>query len=506
MSNGRRTRRAVLLLSLAALPLCRPGFAHAFDTGPHQDMTRAAFQDEGFAPGSRVIEIAQVSNWLVDYYSNRPSQLQPEFQRLKRELEHLHFDNLTTLAQVRNTWTRLTLNTHSAVLAAAEDVQSAPNAAERYRRLVHLAVVIGASLHPVQDFYSHSNWVELYPMRAGVYGTRTWFDTPSPDASLRTGLYPSADPVEGHGGYDEGMNQDSYNRPKWPQAYVYGYSASRQWLRAVRQWVEQVEPAVWRELLALQLPVSDASAVTADLTASYLVSLWATPFEGKDGTWKGRGSGAVFSFGGVSLGWVLAPNSIIVQRFRGEAAYGPLVRDMEKRGVAPAGDAPRLPRVMLGRRAVQVRTIRAAMLHGGADLLGDTDLYAVVTIAGQRYVEATQQGRDEIRPQWLSIGLVPDSSDVVPVVYELFDQDVGVDDMDVIDIHPARGRTRVEFGFDVHGHALSGDLHGVHDHESRAAELRGGGGDDAPASVTLYVTGHALEEPHADAPGAAPPR
>jgi hypothetical protein len=500
MFKGHRTRTAALLLSFAVPTLCQPDFAHAFETGPHQDMTRAAFQDEGFAPGSQVIEIAQVSNWFVDYYTYRPSLLHPpEFGRLARGLTHMHFDNLTSPEHIRNTWARLALNTQRGVQAAAADVRSARDPEERYERLVHLAVLIGASLHSVQDFYSHSNWVQLYPMTVNGYGTRTWFDTDSVSTSLRTGLYPNSDTILGHGGYDQGMNQDSYSRPYWPQAYVYAYSASRQWLRAVQGWVG---PAIWQELLALQLSPSDASDVKADLNASYVVSLW-TALGGKDGTWKGRGSGDVASFLGSSLLWMLTPNSIIVHRFRGDSAYAPLVLDMDSISVDP-GPAPAIAPVKLGRRAVEVRTLRAGILSRGPDVWGEADLHAEVTIAGQKFVESTQQGQNDISPRWLSIGLVPDSSGVVPVVYELLDEDVGRDD--VVDIHPASGRTHVEFGFDVQGHELSGDLRGVHDDEVHMAVLQGGGDKkNASALILLYVTGRALDERHFHAQAAAPP-
>ncbi|HEY7769255.1 MAG TPA: hypothetical protein VIB55_13900, partial [Longimicrobium sp.] len=237
-------------------------------------MTRSALQDEGFAPGSPVIQIAQVSNWLVDYYSVSKTISNAQL------LAHLHFDNLTSTSQIQNSWSRLAQNTQRAVSAAADEVRAAPNPAERYRRMVYLAVLIGASLHPVQDFYSHSNWVELYPMQGGVYGTRTWFDTPAPSTLLRSGLvgprndlYPTRDSTRDHGGYKGGMNRDSYSRPRWPQAYVYAYSGSRQWLRAIRQWVEQVDPAIWRELVALRLNSADATALARDLRASYLLSL-----------------------------------------------------------------------------------------------------------------------------------------------------------------------------------------------------------------------------------------
>ena len=51
------------------------------------------------------IEVAQVENLLVDYYS---SQL---VASLGDELVHFHFDNLFTDQSVRDYWANLTLNT-----------------------------------------------------------------------------------------------------------------------------------------------------------------------------------------------------------------------------------------------------------------------------------------------------------------------------------------------------------------------------------------------------------
>lgn len=493
MLDRSQARRRLLLPLTAVLLLSRPEPVRAFDTGHHHDMTRAALQGEGFAPGATVIQIAQVSNWLVDYYSSSPLSSQTD------SLAHLHFDNLATPAQIRNLWNRLARNTHAAVAAAAADVRSARNPAKRYRRMVHLAVLIGASLHPVQDFYSHSNWVEVYPMRGDVYGTRTWFDTPSPSLLLHTGLVgssddlePTGDPARDHGGYDAGMNHDSYSRPRWSQAYVYAYSASRQWLRAIRQWVEQVDPAIWRDLLALQLARHDRAALALDLTGACLISLWVN-MEGKDGAWKGRGSGDP-AFLGTAMKWAAMPNSIFVERF--SAAAASLARGMRLRDTDP-GAAPAMPRVALGVRAVEVRTLHAAALDGTPDTFRDADLYAAVTIAGQRYVESTLQDEDDVRPPWLSVHMVPDSVAAVRVRYELYDEDDGTPD--IMDIHPAAGRRYAEFQLDVRSRVLSGDLLGVHNTKRAATTLRAGGGDNYPASVDLYVNVRELEPQTAQA-------
>lgn len=487
-------RRLWLLLTLALLPLSRPQPARAFDTGPHHDMTRSAMQDEGFAPQSPVIQIAQVSNWLVDYYSVSPFS----DAQARRLLAHLHFDSLTSTSQIQNVWSRLTQNTQKAMSAAAADVRAARNPAERYRRMVYLAVLIGASLHPVQDFYSHSNWVELYPMQGGVYGTRTWFDTPAPSPLLRTGLVgpgndmdPTRDSARDHGGYDAGMNHDSYSRPRWSEAYVYAYSGSRQWLRAIRQWVEQVDPAIWRELVALRLNSADATALTKDLRASYQVSLWVFDFKAKNGAWKGHGSGDATSFAYVGGKWAAAANSMIVQQFH-RPAYDLLVRGMDQRGTSP-GAPPPLPRFALERRAVEVRTLRAALRAGNPDnALNEADLYAQVAIGGQTFVEATRQDSDEIQPAWLSIAFVPDTATVIPVRYELFDEDGPGELPDTIDVGPGAGRAFATFDLTMRGRVLSGDLTGVHDAKPNAATLHGGG-DSYPASVTLYVNVRELQ-------------
>lgn len=525
MPAQRAFRTAPLALVAALFILLwdsRP--ARAFDTGPHSDMTRAAFQDEGFSSGSAVIGIAQVSNWLVDYYSSRPSLPGSQEAVMAGVLAHLHFDSLTSVLQIRNSWNRLALNTQRSVQAAARAVLAAPDQAERQRRLIYLAVLIGASLHPVQDFYSHSNWVETYPMRGGIYGTRTWFDTPSPSASLRTGLvgpgnelHPTGDPARDHGDNEKGMNHDSYDRRGWSQAYVYAYSASRQWLAAVRQWVQQADPAVWRELTALRLSKADAGALDADLTAAYELSLWIyVPFK-KDGAWKGRGSAGTTSLA-TAGGWMTAKSSIFLKLFRDSGAYRPLALDMERRDTDP-GSTPAMPAVRLARRAVEVRTLHAAMTDGSPDappswtswlgvpalvgLLDEADMFGVVTIAGQSYTEATRQGSNDIRPRWLSVGFVPDTAGRVSVRYELFDEDGGWGGgNDTIDVNPAKRRVSAAFQLDVRTHALSGDLSGVHDTEQRAAALQGGGGDPDPAVVKLYVTERALEEPNA---GATPP-
>src|SRR4051812_9881856 len=154
---GRVSWAGILTSVLAALALLlAPRPALAFDTGHHSDLTREALAPEGF--GDTAIEAAQLQNWFTDYYSSSNP-----LSGYKSEADLLHFDNLFTTDALRNYWGRFKVNAKSAAQDAAKSGDT-----------VKLLTVIGVSLHAVQDFYTHSNWVELHPRAAGgPYRTET---------------------------------------------------------------------------------------------------------------------------------------------------------------------------------------------------------------------------------------------------------------------------------------------------------------------------------------------
>ena len=131
--------------------------------------------------------------------------------------------------------------------------------------------VLGISLHSVQDFYAHSNWVEDPRPEDGRGGpgvaslgygeTPTWFDVPP---AVRAQLHRQSRGLhrreghparprqlaveqeqESHGGPQQGLA----GRPKYQQAYVTAYFATRQWIRAVRSWLGN-EP-LWKRAMSL---------------------------------------------------------------------------------------------------------------------------------------------------------------------------------------------------------------------------------------------------------------
>ncbi|MDQ1288088.1 MAG: hypothetical protein QG622_1653 [Actinomycetota bacterium] len=76
-------------------------------------------------------------------------------------LPHLHFDNLPTSTDVEEVWSRVLGGTRVALEWARlhEDVPAARQA-------------VGAGLHAIQDFYSHSTWINAPARRE-----RTWIET-----------------------------------------------------------------------------------------------------------------------------------------------------------------------------------------------------------------------------------------------------------------------------------------------------------------------------------------
>jgi len=265
-------------LTLAVAP------AYAFDTGIHFDITRNAMSLEGF--GHTPIQVVQVSNWFNDLYEQDTSNsysghvswfgsfenfvgnLLTLFRKedwpdsIVKAAEKMHFDSscpINTTAQADAEWTRLARATKSLIRQCA-----ANNDREG------ILCVMGMSLHAVQDFYTHSNWVEPRGDRVlrgysgpgwaatGKYGSHpTWFDVPATDRN-KEAIYSQVlgNPGVGHGDWNSqnsgtgplAMNKDSAGRPLNGEAVVTAIFASRQWIQAMRTWLGN-EP-MWAALRA----------------------------------------------------------------------------------------------------------------------------------------------------------------------------------------------------------------------------------------------------------------
>ena len=151
----------------------------------HEVMTEKAAIEAGFHK-----DVADTLGWHADYVDSYLYNIffwaTGGLDRLKaamsstEDLEKLHFDDNFSTPEVNTAWRRYLQGTLVGLVWAAErqDVNGARN-------------IVGASLHAIQDFYSHSNWVDD-PARRSC----TWMETPDylrNGMSIWTGAYEHGD-------------------------------------------------------------------------------------------------------------------------------------------------------------------------------------------------------------------------------------------------------------------------------------------------------------------------
>lgn len=426
---GARATRAVATtvaaISAAAF-LAVPGPADAFDTGPHADMTRDAMTAEGF--GRAGADVAMVDNWLVDYYTNPDDNPYSGHASawvglvrlgLAREswpfqwveaARRLHFDaerrlpgmpDLSTTAGVEQEWQRLMFLTQKWLRSYSQ--KNDP---------LRVLAILGASLHSVQDFYTHSNWVENRSTSRGYGGPAiatlgfgdapTWFDVPPEvrrtlvgDLEVFTGVKGIP---RGHGHWRSndnrsliaGLNKDWPGRPKYQEAYATAYFASRQWIRAARTWLGN-EP-LWQRAMALPY----TSALRHDVTGAQEISE-------HSGHWQGGGEPCLPFKCGVRTGKAGSITSLRIAlgdfHDRGPTQYRRAFNEVIGAFREYPTEPPSLPDLPSS-RTVQALT-RFVKLEiplyrgiGLGDPVGEADMYANVRIDGQSFASTTINGED----------------------------------------------------------------------------------------------------------------
>ncbi len=482
-----------LRLFACALVLGTATMAHAFDTGPHQDLTREVMAEVGM--NDEANRTVQLENWLSDYYSNQP------IAGTKSDLEKLHFDALTNTESVTRYWSRLTLNTKNAVQGAAKE-----------KNPMKVLALTGMSLHAVQDFYTHSNWVETHPAPAGSdYNTVTWFDTKN-RTGVRTGNYPNSktkDPND-HGDYDYGINHDSQSRPEFGRAYVFGYAASRQWVHQIREWVSEIDPQVWTDAQHLKLSDDDKRGLANGMEAAYRISLWITA-GGKSGTWKGKGSGYSAGFASMTAGWMASSGGVFTKHFKDDKWQQLLTGGQgdalnlklpESTDTDPEADAvPKVAHVPMNKKVVLVRTTEIKELptkffEAKIDVGGKADFWAKITIGGMTFIENTYQDRDNVGHPWETIKFVDDSVESVDIRIEVWDEDLPTKADDHCDICNGGGYDQV-LKYNTNSRLISGTINGVFDGDNKT--FGEGGNEKDRAFIRGFITTRTLAKPEPDA-------
>jgi len=223
-------RRILLRFSLLCvmLLLCQSSVS-AFDTFWHSGMATEAGHKYGFSEDA--IKVLQLSSFCMDYFGPFVTEIIGGIEKSVSYLElrnlpttgqthaasnFMHFDNLAA-ALDRNwkfdyLWSRLLDNTRKTIISYYNNTKLKDD-----KRKMLILLAIGASLHMVEDFYSHSDWTHFDFVKMGFAQQKTkngddhaptWFEvrkrlgTPSTRShsenwkfKLCSGIFPPADSV-----------------------------------------------------------------------------------------------------------------------------------------------------------------------------------------------------------------------------------------------------------------------------------------------------------------------
>ena len=266
----------VLMLVLVTIPSIGPQKVEAYNGWYHSEMTQNVLTDQSFVPKAALL--ATVGNLLTDVYSTLPGII-AFFTRgpWPSEAAPFHFSNLFTREDVQNYWEKLEADTEGAIRAKAGACDC---------KL--LLLLLGVTTHTVQDFYSHSNWIEEWSA-AGYKPSEvpTWQEAQdeiknNPDSKLardaenimkniQTGAYeapkkpPSArnhDDPDCPNDPNDGLNKDAPNsrsgQKPWPgmtdDTTLFSGSldvakrSTEEWKLKIKGWLDAAKPECWENL------------------------------------------------------------------------------------------------------------------------------------------------------------------------------------------------------------------------------------------------------------------
>lgn len=251
----------------------------AFDTWWHAECTRKAMVANGFSSDARLA--TQVSNYFTDYLAAEKDIIQEHIgDKLNFEIDlsykFMHFDAIYTNEHLEQNWKLLYENTVNCLRKYA-----ASSAVKPGFRLIVLFNIIGASLHIVQDFYSHSNWVNLFNAKK-LGPAPVWYDvTRKQRDSLKlvTGAYPDG-AVPGKLSHSD-LNKDCSARALNIEAVETATRASIDWVKRIMEAVPEVP---WGELKTYNIQKNMALKkflVEQDATFLTTTSILLDHFDGK---------------------------------------------------------------------------------------------------------------------------------------------------------------------------------------------------------------------------------
>jgi len=477
--NRNRVRSAAAGSLLLLGPLAFAGTASAFDTAPHFDITADVLRSEGFLPPA--VTTVQSANFLVDFYEfiGNPSlqyALDPACRLKATKVlaigDAQHFDDLYTPTEVAHKW--------DAMLGATK---STAEALTRKHDVLGLLVLLGMSLHNVQDFYAHSNWVEgMYggtmgpPLGAGrlaKYGSHpTWLAMDRRDREalyVYTKLRMGRVVTRTHGEWDSdstALNKDWEGRPRHTDAYICAWFASRQWVRIFREFVN--DRAVWNDMQLRSQAWGDAHR---DWYYAQKISFYG-------GHWNGNGGATALTKAFGKRAAATSPDLLVgaVTNYLGGTCIGgnrSRLRAKAESLLVTWGDAPYTTPIDVPLTSAEPESVRFVYLRvhsvdltdgGDGPLGGEMDWYSTALIDGQEYMSGLIDEHDHFDfdkspyAPWTMTKVVPVKTQFVHYMFTLMELDYSSDDL--IDINPATGRSTLVFDYSPWSDQASGDLKG----------------------------------------------
>jgi len=436
----RRGLLAIALLS-GVLTLIPAAPALAFTTGPHTEILDDAMSAEGF--GDDAIGVTEINNTFMDLYQWVGASANPYSGQGTSTLGRLFTSNLDTEEWPMSVVAAATRShfdnnpegikeglSRDALMASLGGTPGITAEWERLQRAVWTLLqearlennpqkadaVLGASLHEVQDFYAHTNWIEPAKghgpgadgpgLREQGFGTYpTWFDVPASERDKFT-IYGDSTPghsrthgywsTDGNTSLNSGMNKDSPPRPYYLEAAITAYFATRQWVEAARSWVN--DDGFWRKMQNLQFTGAKAKDLEEERHDIFEIMLFS-------GRWEGQGE----PVGGPSVSGAagnLLELRAAIKRYFTEFDKTVFRKEFERLIVrlanrnAPGRVAP-VPSSQELQQKLWIVVMRVTrMASVGAFGLGDVwpdqaDMYGEMKIDGQSYRSDVIHGENE---------------------------------------------------------------------------------------------------------------
>ncbi len=463
--NGIRT--GVLIAAMCA----SVGTASAFDTGPHFDITEDVLKSEGF--NRNAISTVKCGNFFVDFYEfigNKMIQkaldgdCSAKVAAVMKLGDDQHFDELQSTTEVAHKWD-----------AMLESTKATAEAKAKSGDILGLMCLLGMSLHNVQDFYAHSNWVEDSPSGPGIgkgalakYGDHpTWLSVDRADRE-KLDVYTRKDTIKrSHGDWDTplpAMNKDWIGRPKHMDAYICAYFASRQWVRLFQSWVN--DPAVWTKMQGFAKSSFDPGR---DLDYCTKISFYG-------GHWNGNGGptgldaltsktaatspdllvGAVLNFmGGRCI--TKKPSALRSEAERLLLSWGKMPYHGPVDPTLPSAAPENLQFVKL-----QVHKVEGVHADDGF-AGGQMDWYSEASIAGQDFMSCLidEHNNFDFKPPyapWTMIKAMPATKNTVGMYFTL--KELDYDDDDTVDVNPKSGSYGLLVNYATASGTFTGDVSG----------------------------------------------